>query len=327
MIQNDEQLAHAQEARNRLESALRALRARVEPENPALFSAMAEDYRNAVAAIRRDIDLYLGIAELADAAAPLWMVLEGESVSGRDVSSRLLSEWLGKFRKALYGVTAYLETGATKIGRPIASIMDATDLQLVAVSPGSIRIGLKLPDPDDQPELFVEPERIIVPASHRALEKLLSVASWASSAALQPPIDGADVDELSVVARFAANLAPSPRSEVRTVGFSGAAVPAARPFRMTAESRNRLDGLVHLLSKVTEETVVGTVREIDLDAQRITLRERGPGMSDMKCQLPAGLIDRAESMLNKTVRVHGLISSSTPDTIQVSAVELVAPHE
>jgi uncharacterized protein (DUF2267 family) len=38
MIQNDEQLAQAQDARNRLETALRALKARVEPSNPALFA-------------------------------------------------------------------------------------------------------------------------------------------------------------------------------------------------------------------------------------------------------------------------------------------------
>jgi hypothetical protein len=142
------------------------------------------------------------------------------------------------------------------------------------------------------------------------------VSSWAASESLEIPqgIDMA-VDELSVAARFAIKLAPSPRSTVRAVTFSGSSVPFEQPLRLEAVSRERLQGLVKMLSRITEETVIGQIREIDLDAKRVIIRERGDGLSDMKCLVPEDLMETAEKLLNREVRVTGLISSSAPDTI------------
>ena len=75
-----------------------------------------------------------------------------------------------------------------------------------------------------------------------------------------------------------------------------------------------------LLAHVTEETVSGQIREIDLDARRIILRERGDGMPDLKCQVPPDLMQKAEHLLHRNVVVKGLISSATPDTIAISDI-------
>jgi hypothetical protein len=322
MIENDEQLSQANGAIARLEGALAALRTRVGPANPEMFAAMAEDYAHSIYDIRADIDAYLGLSAAADASVPLWMVLEGGRVSGRDISSRLLSEWLGNFRKAIYGVASFLETGQLRLGgRPEAWLLNATDPHVLAVAPGSIRIGLRLPSQLVQADLFDEADARAEASSHRALDYLLEVAGWASSGQINPPLDrGMDTDMLSVVARFASNLAPSPRSTVRSVTFTGASVPFAEPLRLMAESRERLTGLVKLLAHVTEETVSGQIREIDLDAHRIILRERGEGMPDLKGQVPAELMDKTERLLHKNVVVKGLISSAAPDTISISDI-------
>ncbi len=322
MIDNDEQLTQANGAVARLENALAALRSRVAPANPEMFAAMAEDYAESIYQIRGDIDAYLGIRSAAEVAVPLWMVLEGGKVSGRDISSRLLSEWLGNFRKAVYGVASFLETGQMRSGgRPEAWLLNATDPHVLAVAPGSIRIGLRLPSQLAQADLFATPDSKPEASSHRALDYLLAVADWASSGRFDPPFDaGMDNDTLSVVARYASKLAPSPRSTVRAVTFTGAAVPSPEPLRLVAESRERLQGLVKLLAHVTEETVSGQIREIDLDARRIILRERGDGMPDLKCQVPPDLMQKAEHLLHRNVVVKGLISSATPDTIAISDI-------
>ena len=322
MIENDEQLTQAHGAIARLESALSALRARVGLANPKMFAAMAEDYADSIYGIRADIDAYLGLRTTATESVPLWMVLEGGRVSGRDISSRLLSEWLGNFRKAVYGVASFLETGQLRFGgRPEAALLNATDPHVLAVAPGSIRIGLRLPSQLVQADLFDEADAEVEASSRRALEYLLEVAAWASTGEVNPPLDrGMDADTLSVVARFASKLAPSPRSTVRSVTFSGASVPFAEPLRLMAESRERLTGLVKLLAHVTEETVSGQIREIDLDARRIILRERGEGMPDLKGHVPAELMETAERLLHRSVVVKGLVSSASPDTISISEI-------
>lgn len=322
MIENDEQLSQANVAIERLQTALAALRARVGVANPEMFAAMAEDYAESIYAIRADIDAYLGLRAAVDASVPLWMVLEGSRVSGRDISSRLLSEWLGNFRKAVFGVAAFLESGQLRFGgRPEAWLLNATDPHVLAVAPGSIRIGLRLPSQLVQADLFDEADAQAEASSHRALDYLLEVAGWASSGQVNPPLDrGMDNDTLSVVARFASKLAPSPRSTVRSVTFTGTSVPSVEPLRLVAESRERLTGLVKLLAQVTDETVFGQIREIDLDARRIILRERGEGMPDLKGQVPAELMDKAERLLHKNVVVTGLISSASPDTISISDI-------
>lgn len=317
MIESHAQLEQARSALARVENALAALRNRVESQNPALFAAMAEDYRSNILQIRNEIEAYVGMPSLSEREIPLWMVLEGEKISQRDISSRLLSEWLGNFRKAVYGVSAFLESGQLKVGggRPEAWLLDATDPHVVALAPGSIRVGLRLPSQDVQSELFGE-DAIVDPLPQRALRHLLIVAEWSVSESVVPPHDSEmSFDEISVAARFAAKLAPSSRSTVRTVTFSGAMVPFSVPLRLQAENRERLHGLVKMLSHVTEEVVFGQIREIDLDARRIILRERGEGLIDLKCHVPEDLMEAAERLLNRHVRIRGLISSSAPDTI------------
>jgi hypothetical protein len=322
MIETQAQLEQARQALVHLEGALGALRDRVHPANPPLFEAMAQDYVAGIQRLRNDIDAYLGVPEITRAAAPLWMVLNGEALDRSDISSRLLSEWLARLRKAIHRVALYLETGTVRpVGRPDQAILDATDLHVLAVQPGSIRIGLRAPATYVQDDLFaVEPPPLTaLPA--RAIERLLRMAVWAASGRTDPPLDDfPDRDEAALLARQVATLAPTPRGSVRVVTFEGAMIPADQPIRMQVDARLRLKGLENLLSQVSEQTVYGVIREIDLDVRRIILRERGPGMIDLKCLLPDDLVPEAERLLDRAVAVTGLVSSASPDRVRVLSI-------
>src|SRR5438093_7768953 len=104
MIETDAQLEHARQALSRLEGALKALRDRVYSDNPELFEAMAQDYLAGIQQIRGEIDGYLGVTGLDFGRAQLWMTLKGEDLGHRDISSRLLSDWLARLRRAVHGV-------------------------------------------------------------------------------------------------------------------------------------------------------------------------------------------------------------------------------
>lgn len=67
MIQNDEQLLTVKQQLERVESALHSLKQRLLPQNEATFRLMAEGYVDQIAALRREIDQYLGIRTEAEA--------------------------------------------------------------------------------------------------------------------------------------------------------------------------------------------------------------------------------------------------------------------
>lgn len=323
MIESDAQLDQTRQALARLETALGSLRDRIKGVNPALFEAMAQDYVEGIRGLREEIEEYVGVTGVQDARMPLWMTLEGGQQEGREISSRILSEWLGRLRKALYHVTSFLETGTVRsTGRPDSVLLAATDPHVIAVRAGSVRIGLNLPS-RDQDDLFSAGDATTTPQpAGRALERLLLMTAWAASPRVEPPLEEfPDRDEAALLARQAASLVPSPRSTVRTITFEGPLVPSERPIRVNAEVRGKLTGLVHLLRRVSEQTAYGHIREIDLDALRIILRERGPDLPDLRCFLPASLMPKAEDLLDQSVAVTGLVTSDDPFTMHVSGLE------
>lgn len=328
MINNDAQLDQARRVLSDTEAALGALRRRVAAANPSLFQAMSESYVNDILRLRSQIDGYVGTAMALDARAPLWLSLEGAGLTGADVSTRLLAEWLDKMRKAVVNVTEFLQTGRIRsTGRPTAELLAITDLHLVALAEGSVRIGFRLPPMYRQEEVFPEAEAPTA-TPRRAIERLLEMALWAQSDDSTPPFAAfPDTDEATVVADHLSSLVPSLRGNVRAVSFSGALTPSESKVTLVPSARPRLRGLIHILSSVTEEIITGTIREIDLDAQRVILRERGEGVPDMRCSVPDDLMPVVEHLLDRTVRVRGLVSSATPYAIDVAAIEPAPPPE
>ena len=84
----------------RLELALGALRKRINPINPALFEAMAQTYITEINEIRSEIDDYIGLSKASEYQAQLWFSLEGEELRASEISTKLLVDWLSKFRHA-----------------------------------------------------------------------------------------------------------------------------------------------------------------------------------------------------------------------------------
>ena len=62
MIQNDEQLLAVKQQLERIESALHSLKQRLLPQSEATFRLMSEGYVDQIAALRQEIDQYLGIS-------------------------------------------------------------------------------------------------------------------------------------------------------------------------------------------------------------------------------------------------------------------------
>lgn len=321
MIENDAQLDQTRRVLSETEAALLALRRRIAATNRALFEAMSESYVSDITRLRSDIDRYVGTAQALEARAPLWVGLEGAGLTAADVSTRLLAEWLDRMRKAVLNVTEYLQTRRVRsVGRPAAALLALTDLRLVALTEGSVRVGLRLPPTNQQQDMFAaDPDSVSL--ARLAVERLLEMALWAQSDSPTPPLDAfPDRDEAAVVADQLSHIVPSARGVVRAISFSGSIAPSEAALRLLPQARPRLRGLIQILSTVTEEVVTGTIREIDLDAQRVILRERGEGNPDMRCSVPDELMPIVENLLDHVVRVRGLVSSATPFSMDVAEI-------
>lgn len=324
MISTQEELDTSRDALSHLESALSALRQRVEESNPALFGAMASSYVEHIHALRREIDEYIGLRAAEERLLPLSVVLQGERLSRENVSSRVLTDWLERIRKGIYRVTDYLENGAvTSRGRPNRELLRATDPYVLSVQPGSLRIGLRLPSAQFQSELLGsrnEPER---PASHTAVAKILELLEWAANSQGEELPQGlGDQDEMVLIAVEAKRWVPTKNGPVQAVRYSGTLSPTSTPLTIPRGTDSRLTGLIELLTTSSEQTVRGVIREIDLDLKRFMLRERGPGMSDLRCFFPTEMLSVAEASLGAAVTVVGLVSSLQPHVLHVAELVL-----
>ena len=322
MIESEEQYQQSFTVLQRLEAALASLRRRVEPINPELFQAMAQTYIDEISEIRNEIDEYIGVNAAMETRAPLWFSLEGLGLKSSEISARLLVNWLSKFRIAVQNIAEYIENKQLISGRPSAELLAKTDPKLVTIRSGSIKLGIKFPNSYTQGELFQANDNFPMSLPHKAVDRLLQLVAWTDSGQNELPSDlFPDDTETTILANQIISLVPSRRSAVKTLRFSGALVPHPTSLYINLEIRPKLQRIIDELTVINEDSVEGVIREIDLDAQRIILRERGPSAPDLKCYLPDDLVSLAEGLLDKLVRVYGKISSSAPDIVEVTSIE------
>ena len=320
MISSDEQYNQALMAERRVENALIALRKRVEPINPELFQAMAQSYIKEIEEIRNEINEYVGISSAEMYKAPLWLSLEGKNLRVSEISTKLLTLWLDKFRKAVTTVAEFLENGQLALRTPL-SIITKTDPKIVALQPGSIRIGIKYPDEIFE-DTFFDNQEIPVPISHKAVNRLLemvSIIQTKDTESLQEKFP--DENETSIIINQLSSLVPSNKSTVTCIKFLGSMVPSSRSLYLIPDSKNIINEIRASLTVIHEDEVIGVIREIDLDAPRIILRERVDNAPDLKCLLSEDMITTAEELLSKKVKIRGSMSSADPYTVNVISIE------
>jgi hypothetical protein len=261
-----------------------------------------------VESLRADIDAYLGIAPDTDLAVSL----EGRGVSLGHTSAGIITRTIDTFRRCLQSVAGVLHTdhqpGA--VGRRAGWIERLCDLSLVGLGPGSVQAYFDLPTDIG---LFAEDDRRFL---NDALTMLFDGLEWAAGEekpvppSLQrlPPFTRLSI--LGVVAR----LLPPQTGPVERIAYRRRSEGPTRPPRratLTRESRQRVHQEMERVAadrKFTEAE--GVIRQIDLDAQTFVLRERPGNQADLPCEYPDALADAAKELLDRRVKVSGLLITS-----------------
>jgi hypothetical protein len=297
MIRSDDELRQALEQMERLYRVLASSRREVEGDNPGLFAVMAEGPRDLLHQIQEQVDAYVGLAQLRDQEADLWLRIHGPEIVWDDAPTSVLTAFVDALRKGVQMVAEFIDTG-TLTTRPTNELKHACDLRLVGLASGSVQVGLRLPA-----TAAAQAKRAIVEA---ALDDYLDVAAWAAGAqdrAIDEQVP--DPQRRKVLLNAVKPLLPPKCGGVDFVELRGRRVRHGE-LRLTRHTHQRLDDALDRLVVDRIETRTGVLREIDLDERTFLLRH-GDAPEQIRCSFPDELYEAAKAAFDRPVRVSGVM--------------------
>jgi hypothetical protein len=208
------------------------------------------------------------------------------------------------------------------------------ELGLSGLAPGSLYIGLKVKTPvdeDGQSSLLGEEDPLFQAA--RAAVRAMAVVTQHldSSEELASEISDPQVRDAAMLA--VARIAPSKQSGVKSISLSTSDNEMASS-PLTPLIRRELNKQLRDPVRSNEvATIVGQVREIDLDARRFELRrlEISPGrvsMSDVRCAYGEQFAHNARAWLGQRIAVTGRIERASASGLpRLVVVETIAEAE
>src|SRR5262249_50582935 len=126
-------------------SSMASLSAKKADIHPERFLLMAEPILDHIRQLRAEIDEYIGATAVRFAEAPLWLRMQGPGIELEDAPTSVLTAMIDILRVGVQAVALFLHRGAVG-ARPTAALKQACDFRVVGLAPGSVQVGLRLPE-------------------------------------------------------------------------------------------------------------------------------------------------------------------------------------
>jgi hypothetical protein len=303
MITTPEALRRSLEQLQRVYEALAALRTEYPRASASWLAVMAEGWIDQAEQLRREVEEYTGVAALEESKAELWLAITGPGIGDGNGRTSVLTALLDALRKGVQAVAEFLHTGHLA-RRPSAALKEACDWNVLALNPGSLKVGVRLPEPPQQPHLWEN----IAAEVRQAVRHFLDVAAWAAADGEGPEaLDRRFPDEplrrllLNAVKPFV----PRPRGAVESVILSGRLAPATGPIILTRSASPRISRAIDRTTARQVEDHVGELREIDLDNLSMVIRYTAD-VKEVRCTFDGSLLEAAREALDRRVQVSGV---------------------
>ena len=243
------------------------------------------------------------------------------------------------------GVFSRVKTQVTKVAKALAQIAemkgtpDEMDLGLSAFAKGSLILGFTLPSTAELSERQGQPS-LFADEYYRAARAAIKTIGLVT----QHVTEGRSLDELSEIVPDARvrdttllaikEFAPTGRSGISSVRISGKEIEGLdlnRPLTPAIREivQKRLQHPVTARAEGGTEppvTLVGDVREMDLDTHRFDLRHiENLEVSDIRCSYLDASDEEAKQWLSRHVRVTGVVERDA--TGKVKLLEMTEPIE
>lgn len=320
MMNRTEQLARSTEQAERLEKVILSIREKY-AKDPETASAMIGPYQSMLASVRSEIDACLGLEGFP--SADLVLKVESPKIGPEGAPSQLIVQTLDTLRKAL--ASTFIRVSKTPWagqGRYTGMVREASDVTVLGLARGSVRIAVDLPPLFHKQTLdtWVTKEGAIPQRSpaRAAVDYLLSGAEWASSdrsiEALETVIPDAVVrKEVMTQVR---KLSPPPKGDIETLEIEGGRILGRKTVRLTRAASARAMSAEYpgKRTRVFEDT--GILRKITVDLDQplheFELRLRPGGEPNLRGDFPDELRRRVLDAMDsgRRVRVHGILEET-----------------
>lgn len=304
MIRDEIELNQTREAIAHLESAVASLKRDVLPINATRFAIMAEPAVDQIRELRAQVEDYIGITSAVTQEAEVWLRIAGPDIEIGDAPTSVVTSLLDILRRGVQSVAEFLQRGV--IGaRPTAELKAACDLRIVGWMPGSVQVGLRLPELPTGESESPGPSA----QAREAFKLYLQAASWVGSeddiAMLDQEIP--DAAKRRLLLNQVRQITPRPRGAAEVVELSGRLVPTGS-IHLKRQSRQRVRSA--LQQAISEELVIssGLLREIDLDGRSFIVRHPEETGKQTHCEIPPDaddLLEIAKEALDHSVQVSG----------------------
>lgn len=320
-IRDEKELSKAHEALGNLYRALSTLREEYGEKNPKAFAMLAEGPLQEIRRLTTEIEEYTGAHQVEAEEAQLWLGLKGERAQWKETPTSVLTAFLDALRKGVQAIAGFNVTGRIS-GRPSLDLQRLCDFELVALHPGSLRIGMRLPETKQQ-ELFKEGQR---DEAHVALQEYLQTAKWISSNESKEVLSNFFTDPIKrrIVLRAVKPLIPRIGGGIDTLELYGAEVPKREKITLIHAATERVTEALEEAVAENEERYEGDVREMDLDRQSFKLRNV-PEVGEVSCKLSEDIGPIAPTYLGKRAKVIG-IRKDPNRPLDVVDIELLEPQ-
>jgi hypothetical protein len=261
----------------------------------------------------------------------LLLRLEGPAINRDNPRISVITGVFSKVRKEVGNVAKAI----AQISDAIKRLPKEMDLGVSAFAKGSLILGFTLPTSEDieeanqgQINLYGEQDPLYQ-AARQAIRTIGVVTRHVAEGSLEElsaAVPDAQVRDTALAA--VESLAPSKRQGINSVTIAGRAVGEAELPPLTYAIREVIHKqLRHPVASEEIVTLLGHVREIDLDAKRFELRHiENMEANVVRCVYSEQSDDEASEWLNKHIRVTGKVDRDTagkPRLLEAASVEFV----
>lgn len=235
------------------------------------------------------------------------------SLSAFNWLSGTTEQAIRKLSRALFDLH---ERDAKKLAR-------ALDLRLTGLAPGSLYLGFAIAPP--APTLLAFGDEPVFAQIKEAIRLLPSVSDAIGDESLSPVVAELlpDAAERDATIETLHKMSPTGRRGIHSLDI---AVPGVSHGKLSQRERVVLADALRRPTLVNRKkgTFVGEVREIDLDANRLHLRNVA-GVGSLRCVLPTLDSGAAKTMLGEFARVHGEYEADKNGKPRLMLVERAEP--
>lgn len=323
MIKNDEQLAIVRQQAMRLESALESLAHTVRPKSESQFRVLAEGHVDQLEVLRREIDVYLGVAAVKQPTPEVEVSVEDEDAALGETRLSAVTKLADHFRRALRTTVEAVRDTLTISDRENITndfLNRLCDPPLQAVLPGSVRVQLGSPHVEVGHELYSDGLKLLA----------LAIRAASNDVGASAELQQLPVEQQKAAWNAVKMLAPKEGDLVGKVGFGGSFVGTQQKLHFNSHTRKRvLRRLREIGSSTVTLTANGILDEIDYGHRMFTLREADTGMTVERCKYSKSLDDDVDRLRRSSVEVVGTRRSNALRTtpLQVKSISKAAEVE